>query len=78
MKKVEKCSFAGTEAEQSTNVDVSSVSQPNAKPNVSSSFVCGGCGHTLDLSFSLRTKGYCYLCDPNITLEELLSEEEIN
>lgn len=34
MKKVDKSSSAGTNAEQSTNVDVNSVSQPIAKPNV--------------------------------------------
>lgn len=34
MKKADKSSSAGTAAEQSTNADVSSVSQPIAKPNV--------------------------------------------
>jgi hypothetical protein len=34
MKKVDKSSSAGTEAELSTNADVSHVSQPIAKPNV--------------------------------------------
>ena len=34
MKKVEKSSSAGTEVDSSTKVDVTSVSQPIAKPNV--------------------------------------------
>lgn len=38
MKKVDKSSSAGTTAEQSTNAQVQHVSQPNAKPNVSSRF----------------------------------------
>lgn len=38
MKKVEKSSSAGTEVHSSTNVDVQHVSQPIAKPSVSSRF----------------------------------------
>ena len=40
-------------------------------------FVCKGCNHLLNNVCQLRTAGYCYLCDPNITLEELLSDEPI-
>lgn len=39
MKKAEKSSFAGTKVDSSTNVEVKQVSQPIAKPNVSSSTV---------------------------------------
>ena len=35
-------------------------------------FVCQGCKHELELKFSIKTQGWCYLCDPNISLEELL------
>jgi hypothetical protein len=40
-------------------------------------FTCQGCNCELAEDYSLRTKGYCYLCDPNITLEELLSDKPI-
>lgn len=41
-------------------------------------FTCNGCGHELPNSFSLRTKDYCYMCDPNISLSELLTKEKLN
>jgi hypothetical protein len=77
---------------KSTKENVKLEPQPNNEPtadeqhvcsaigntNVSSSFFCKGCGHELDISFSIRTIGFCYLCDPNVTLEELLSGKEIN
>lgn len=78
MKKVDKSSSAGTAVESSTNVQDSFVSQPIAKLGVGGSFVCQGCKCDLDEIYSLRTKSFCYLCDPNITLEELLSDNEIN
>lgn len=40
-------------------------------------FTCQGCLHELPLSYSLRTEGYCYYCDPNISLLELISPEPI-
>lgn len=40
-------------------------------------FKCHGCGHECHEDYNLRTEGFCYLCDPNITLEECLSENEI-
>lgn len=40
-------------------------------------FICKGCNHELPMEFNLRTEGYCHLCDPNITLEECLSDEPI-
>ena len=40
-------------------------------------FYCAGCGHQLVRSYQLRTQDYCYLCDPNITVVELLSDEPI-
>lgn len=39
-------------------------------------FKCYGCGTECE-DYNLRTEGFCYLCDPNITLEECLSENEI-
>lgn len=40
-------------------------------------FVCKGCTHELPNSYSMRTDGYCYLCDPAITLAECVSDEPI-
>ena len=41
------------------------------------SFTCKSCLCVLPNSHQLKTKGYCYLCDPNIKLEELLSPKPI-
>jgi len=41
-------------------------------------FKCKGCSCELTADYSLRTEGWCYLCDPNITLEELLSDKPID
>ncbi len=38
-------------------------------------FVCQGCKHELPTAFCMRTEGYCYLCDPNIDVNELLNDE---
>lgn len=38
---------------------------------------CHGCGHYVPKDYVLRTQGFCYLCDPNITLEEAISEDPI-
>lgn len=46
-------------------------SEPTSEP----SFTCKSCGHELDATFCMRTPGYCYMCDPAITLEELLKED---
>jgi len=40
-------------------------------------FKCKGCGHQLTEEFCMRTPEYCYMCDPNVTVEELLSDEPI-
>ncbi len=40
-------------------------------------FKCQGCGHELESKMCMRTPNYCYLCDPNITVDELLSDKEI-
>ena len=40
-------------------------------------FTCQNCKNELPIEFSVRTKGVCYLCDPNITLAECLSDEPI-
>ena len=42
--------------------------------NLADSFICVGCQHELPIEFNLRTEGYCYLCDPEISIEELLSD----
>lgn len=41
----------------------------------SSSFVCQGCKCEVPNDFSVKTDGYCYLCDPKVTLEECLQDE---
>lgn len=40
-------------------------------------FTCQSCEHELPIEFQMKTEGYCYLCDPNITVEELLSPNPI-
>jgi hypothetical protein len=35
-------------------------------------FTCKGCGHDLPTEFSLKTKDFCYLCDPDISIDELI------
>lgn len=40
-------------------------------------FTCQSCKHNLPIEFNVRTEGFCYLCDPNITLEECLSDEPL-
>ena len=40
-------------------------------------FTCQACNHHLPIEFNVRTEGLCYLCDPNITLEECLSDEPL-
>ena len=37
-------------------------------------FKCKGCGHELPLEVMMRTIDYCHLCDPNVTLKELLQD----
>lgn len=39
-------------------------------------FTCHACKHVLPNEFQIRTEGYCYLCDPNVTVEELLSSKK--
>jgi hypothetical protein len=39
--------------------------------HLSDEFVCKGCEHALPLSYCIKTEGYCHLCDPNVTVEEL-------
>ena len=58
----------------STNVEGQSVSLNDAKPVLADGFICQGCKHELPIDFNVRTEGFCYLCDPNITLEECLSD----
>lgn len=36
-------------------------------------FKCNSCGHELPLNYNMRTPGFCYMCDHNVTVEELLS-----
>lgn len=41
------------------------------------SFICKGCNCDVSEELCLRTPEFCYLCDPNIKLEELLSDKPI-
>lgn len=36
-------------------------------------FICLGCQCEVPADYSFRTQNYCYLCDPAITLDELLT-----
>jgi predicted RNA-binding Zn-ribbon protein involved in translation (DUF1610 family) len=38
------------------------------------SFICQGCGQELNVVFQMRTMDFCYICDPNVTVEELLND----
>lgn len=40
-------------------------------------FICKGCRCELERAMSLRTVDYCYLCDPAISIAELLSDQPI-
>lgn len=57
--------------------------QPTTKPAIvgnnvlADGFICQGCKHELPMDFNLRTEGFCFLCDPNITLAECLSDDPI-
>lgn len=51
--------------------------KPVEKETTENLFICNGCNHLLDTVFIMKTPGYCYMCDPNVTLEELLSDEPI-
>lgn len=41
------------------------------------SFCCKSCNHVLPIKFQIRTEEYCYMCDPNITLDECLSDKPL-
>ncbi len=41
-------------------------------------FTCKVCECEVPADYSLRTANFCYLCDPNISFEELLKETKIN
>lgn len=50
-----------------------SIEQITLKPET---FNCKGCGHNLPKDYQIKTDGYCYLCDPNVTVDELLKDFE--
>jgi len=52
-----------------------SLAEPSTR--LADGFTCQGCKHQLPMEFNVRTKNFCYLCDPNITLEECLSDEPL-
>jgi len=62
---------------KSTNVQPSTESAIVGNNVLADGFICQGCKHELSMDFNLRTEGFCYLCDPNITLAECLSDEPI-
>ena len=37
-------------------------------------FKCNGCSHDVPSYFSIKTANYCYLCDPAVTVQELLDD----
>ena len=38
-------------------------------------FTCIGCGCEVPKSYCIKTDGYCYICDPNVTPDDMLSGE---
>lgn len=60
-----------------TNFQVSNSAQIAQNQLLSDGFTCQGCNHHLPMEFNVRTENFCYLCDPNITLEECLSDEPL-
>ncbi len=42
--------------------------------NSQESFKCKGCKHELPLDYSMKNPEYCYLCDPEVTVDELLKD----
>lgn len=61
----------------STNVQPTDEAAIVGNNVLAAGFICQGCKHELPMDFNLRTEGFCYLCDPNITLAECLSDEPI-
>ena len=60
-----------------TNVQVGNSAKFTQKQLLSDGFTCLGCNHHLPMEFNVRTENFCYLCDPNITLEECLSDKPL-
>lgn len=62
---------------QMIEVIIKATAEALSQPPVSGSysFVCQGCKCKVPNDFSIKTDGYCYLCDPNVTLEECLQDE---
>ena len=44
----------------------------NKLENNQASFKCKGCEHELPFNYSMKNPEYCYLCDPEVTIDELL------
>lgn len=47
-------------------------------PELPNTFICTGCGHELPADYSLNASGFCYLCDPAISLSDLLANTEVS
>jgi hypothetical protein len=62
------------------NSEVSNCTKPATFGNagLAAVFTCKGCQCTISTDYIMRTDGWCYMCDPNITLEELLSDKPIS
>ncbi len=46
--------------------------------NEQTKFICQGCENHLPMEFNVRTENYCYSCDPNITIDECLSDKPLD
>ncbi len=62
---------------ENSNVEPSTEAGNIAKPLLGDVFKCKHCGHIVPNEYSLRTPDSCYLCDENISLDELTSEYPI-
>ncbi len=54
-------------ADATTSVD-------SSVPKEKDTFICKSCNHELPAAYIMLTPGYCYMCDPNVSLEELLTQ----
>lgn len=41
--------------------------------NEDSTFKCEGCKHILPKDYVIKTPNFCYMCDPHLTIEEILN-----
>ena len=58
-------------------ITIDELTPPQEEVSTSEVFTCRACGHELPRQFNVKTEGFCYLCDPAVTLEECLNENHV-